>query len=56
MSELVPTDDRLYEDVSAVLASARSAIVRSVNVEMVNAYWRIGGMINAHLTGDRSET
>lgn len=53
----VPTDDHLYEDVRSLLVGARSAIVRSVNVEMVMTYWRIGGLIDSHLAvGGRSET
>ena len=53
----VPADDDLYADVRSLLLAARAAVVRSVNEEMVNAYWRIGGLIDAHLAvGGRSET
>jgi predicted nuclease of restriction endonuclease-like (RecB) superfamily len=53
----VPADDNLYDDVRSLLIGAREAIVRSVNAEMVNTYWRIGGLIEAHLAvGDRNET
>lgn len=48
-SALTPTDDAkmgdltaVYDRIAEILNDARSAVVRSVNVEMVKAYWQIG--------------
>lgn len=37
--------DRLYGEIRSVLEEARSSAYRAVNVTMVQAYWRIGGLI-----------
>jgi predicted nuclease of restriction endonuclease-like (RecB) superfamily len=37
-----PENSRLFERVREILDSARSNVARSVNTEMVEAYWRIG--------------
>jgi hypothetical protein len=43
MSELVPpSEERLYERISAILEEARSRVARSINTAMVQAYWLIG--------------
>ena len=45
-SELLPTApvgiEPLYERIHAILAAARTNVVRTVNTEMVRAYWLIG--------------
>ena len=61
MSELVPTSeaelDALHSAVIGVLHAARHSVARSVNVAMVEAYWQIGGLIDAHVSvGSRSDT
>jgi hypothetical protein len=43
MNELAdPKEEGLYQRVTDILSDARSRVVRTVNTEMVNAYWRIG--------------
>ena len=43
MNELAdPKEERLYQRVADILSDSRGRVVRSVNTEMVNAYWRIG--------------
>jgi predicted nuclease of restriction endonuclease-like (RecB) superfamily len=43
MNELAdPKEEQLYRRVSGILTDARGRIARTVNTEMVNAYWRIG--------------
>ena len=43
MNELVdPKEEKLYRNVAGILGDARERVARTVNVEMVNAYWRIG--------------
>ena len=45
-SELLPTPpisiEPLYERIHAILTAARTNVVRTVNTEMVRAYWLIG--------------
>lgn len=43
MNELADTrEEGLYQRVTDILSDARNRVVRTVNTEMVNAYWRIG--------------
>ena len=43
MNELAdPKEERLYQRVADILSDSRARVARSVNTEMVNAYWRIG--------------
>lgn len=43
MNELVnPEEEQLYQRVTQILGDARGRVARTVNAEMVNAYWRIG--------------
>lgn len=43
MNELAdPKEERLYQRVTDILSDSRGRVARSVNTEMVNAYWRIG--------------
>lgn len=43
MNELAdPKEEGLYQRVTDILSDARDRVVRTVNTEMVNAYWRIG--------------
>jgi len=60
MSELVPTSeaelDALHSAVIVVLHGAQHSVARSVNVAMVEAYWNIGGLIDARMNvGSRSD-
>jgi hypothetical protein len=41
-SSLVPAADALFARVAAILDDARGNVVRSVNSNMVLAYWLIG--------------
>ncbi|MDP1822311.1 MAG: PDDEXK nuclease domain-containing protein [Archangium sp.] len=43
MNELAdPKEERLYQRLTDILSDSRGRVARSVNTEMVNAYWRIG--------------
>lgn len=43
MNELADTkEEQLYRRVTEILGDARGRVARTVNAEMVNAYWRIG--------------
>ncbi|MDP3156958.1 MAG: PDDEXK nuclease domain-containing protein [Archangium sp.] len=43
MNELAdPKEERLYQRVTDILGDAHRRVARTVNTEMVNAYWRIG--------------
>ena len=43
MNELAdPKEERLYQRVTNILGDAHGRVARTVNTEMVNAYWRIG--------------
>lgn len=43
MNELAdPKEEQLYQRVANILDDSRGRVARSVNTEMVNAYWRIG--------------
>lgn len=44
-SEDVPENSRLFKRVSKILDSAKSNVTRSVNTEMISAYWLIGQAI-----------
>lgn len=52
-----PTRDDLFQRVAAILDQARSSVARSVNTNMVLAYWLIGREIVLELQGgeDRAE-
>jgi predicted nuclease of restriction endonuclease-like (RecB) superfamily len=43
MNELAdPKEEQLYQRVTGILSDSRNRVVRTVNTEMVHAYWRIG--------------
>jgi hypothetical protein len=43
MNELVdPNEERLFQRVTDILTDSRDRVARTVNTEMVSAYWRIG--------------
>lgn len=43
MNELAdPNEERLFQRVTDILTDSRGRVVRTVNTEMVSAYWRIG--------------
>jgi hypothetical protein len=37
-----PLVEQVYERIQAILDQARGGVVRSINVEMVRAYWLVG--------------
>lgn len=45
---VAPSPDELYERVRAILDEGRARVARSVNSEMVRAYWLIGEAIVQH--------
>lgn len=49
----IPAVDGLFQRVVAILEQARARVVRSVNSEMVIAYWHIGREIVEHEQGGR---
>ena len=42
MSKLTRPEEHLYERIAAILDEARSRVARTVNTEMVHAYWLVG--------------
>jgi hypothetical protein len=43
MNELAdPNEERLFQRVNDILTDSRGRVARTVNTEMVSAYWRIG--------------
>jgi hypothetical protein len=52
-SSLVRSAEPLYQEVRAVLDSARAGAYRAVNAAMVQAYWQVGRLIVEHEQGGR---
>ena len=44
-AQLNQTSDALYERIALVIRTARTNIVRAIDVTMVKAYWHIGSYI-----------
>jgi hypothetical protein len=51
---IVPAGSTLYQQVRAILEAARGRAARSVNTEMVRAYWSIGQAIVEHEQAEKS--
>ncbi len=49
----IDTNDKLFNKIVSIIEGARANVVRSVNINMVVAYWLIGKEIS-HLSGDQS--
>ena len=47
-AELVRVAEPLYQEIRAVLESARAGAYRAVNSAMVQAYWNVGRLIVEH--------
>jgi hypothetical protein len=50
---LARSADPLYQEIRAVLESARAGAYRAVNAAMVQAYWQVGRLIVEHEQGGR---
>jgi hypothetical protein len=45
MSEIVPEKKSLFHRVFSIIDNARNSVIRTINSEMVIAYWNIGQLI-----------
>ncbi|MBX7224306.1 MAG: DUF1016 domain-containing protein, partial [Blastocatellia bacterium] len=51
MSDIHPASGDLYDGIREILVAARGQVQRTVNQEMVQAYWNIGRLLVEHEQG-----
>ena len=54
MTDIVPSENAVYDSIRAVLVTARQKAYSAINFAMVEAYWEIGRQIE-QAVGDRAE-
>jgi len=55
MTDMIPTEDTIYQSIRTVLVTARQKAYNAVNFAMVEAYWNIGRQIMEAQKGQRAE-